>query len=149
MVIIIEHDQQLLLNELENLVQQNVCGTFRLLRELLRLLQVREGLLAKVRHALLNSKREIAEENGRVSVGVIELIPNVGMLLLTNKIRDQRSLSGSGIRSHQRDRQRQVCLQSFNQMRSRQNLRRAPRRQQLGAQKEGARQRQPGRRCLI
>ena len=83
----------MLLNALEDLVQQNVCSAFRLLRELLRLLQVREGLLAKVRHALLNSKREIAEEHRRVSVGVIELIPNVRMLLLTNKVRDQRSLS--------------------------------------------------------
>src|ERR1041384_8531444 len=110
MVIIIEHDQQLLLNELENLVQQNVCGTFRLLRELLRLLQVREGLLAKVRHALLNSKREIAEEDGRVSVRVIELIPNVRVLLLTNKVRDQRSLSGPRIRSHECSRQPPVCL---------------------------------------
>ena len=100
MMIIIEHDQQLLFDALENLVQQHIRGSFRLLRELLRLLQVREGLLAKLRHPLLNSKREIAEEDRRVSVCVIELIPNVWMLLLTNKVRDQRRLAGAGIRSH-------------------------------------------------
>src|SRR5437588_2853654 len=105
MMIVIEDYDHLLLDPFENLIQEHICGALWLLRQLLRLLQVSKNRFAKIRDSLLNAVREIAEEHGRIGVRVIELIPDVRSLLLSQKVRHQRCLSRSGIGSDQRYRQ--------------------------------------------
>src|SRR5258706_12704516 len=67
---------------------------------------------------------------------MIQLIPDVRPLLLTQKICNQSSFSRAGVGRNQRHWQCQVCLQTCDQTRTRQNFRRRSRRQKLGSQKK-------------
>src|SRR5205814_9114444 len=55
MMIVVKYHDQLLLDALHNLVDQDIRGTFGLLREVVTLLEVSEGNVPEARHALANS----------------------------------------------------------------------------------------------
>src|SRR5215813_10351411 len=132
MMIIVEHYDELLLNVLENFVQQDISSAFWLLREFVRL-QVSEYCFAEVRDALLDSVCEISNKHGRVAVCMIELIPDVGLFLLTQEISHQSGLARTGVGRDQRHRQREVRVQTLDQSFAEKQLGRRSGRQQFCA----------------
>jgi hypothetical protein len=63
--------------------------------------------------------REVAEEDERVGVRVVELIPDELPGLLADEIRDQRGFTRAGGGGDERDRVREVGLEALRQTRAR------------------------------
>ena len=102
-VIVVQDQNQLLFDSLQNLVQENVDGAFRMLGEFTgSFLQVRKESLAKPRHLLPNPKCEVTKENRWIGIRMVELIPDKLSLVDSQKVRDQGSLAGTGIGGDQR-----------------------------------------------
>src|SRR5258708_15827842 len=92
-MIVVQNQNHLLLDAFQNLIQEYVGCSFRLLREFLRLLQERKHRLTKAGDSLLNSVSQITEENSRVGIRVIQLIPDISPFLLPQKIAHQTCFS--------------------------------------------------------
>src|SRR5713226_6331748 len=138
-MIIIQHDDQLLLNMLKNFIQQNIDGALGLLPEFRGLLQVSEERVPKAGDSLLDSVCQVTQKSGRVGVCVIQLIPDERPLLLAKKVGNQRRLSRSRVSGDERHGQFQVRVQAFDQAWTRQHLGSRSRRQEFGAQKKRSR----------
>src|SRR5262245_49898528 len=94
MMIIVEHEDQLVLDMFEHLIDQYIYRTFRILVYLgCFLLQVGECRLPEAGNDLLDSMCDVTEEGYRVGVSVIELIPDNLFCPLTYEIGDQRGFS--------------------------------------------------------
>src|SRR2546423_10317288 len=81
--------------------------------------------------------RDVAEEDERVGVRLVELIPDEGALARADEVGDECGLARTCGRCDERDGVREVLLHALRQTRSRQERRRGARRQKLRAQGAG------------
>jgi len=132
-VIIVEDDDQLLLDAFEDLIQQHVNTALGLLSQFVSLLQLSEHRVAKSGNLLLDSMCQIAQKNRRICIGVIQLVPNVGLFLFAQKVGNQRSLSRTGISCDQRNRKREVPMQALDEPGTGKHVRRRTWRQKFCA----------------
>src|ERR1044072_7167513 len=137
-MIVVEDEDELLLDAVEDFVEEHVHGALWRLREFFgRRLHVGHRGVAEAGDYLLDAVRDVAEEDERVRVGLVELIPDERGAARAYEVRDEGGLAGAGGRRDERDGVREVLLQALGQARARQERRRGARRQELRAQEEG------------
>ncbi len=137
-VVVVEDEDELLLDAVEHFVEEHVDGALRLLGQLLGgLVHVRDGRVAEAGDDLLDAVRDVAEEDERVGVGLVKLVPDEGARARAHEVGDERGLSRPRGRGDERDGVREVLLQPLDEARARQKRRRGARRQKLRAQEEG------------
>src|SRR6266508_4648990 len=113
MVIVVENKDELLFNSFQNLVKENVRGALRMLRDFAGgFLKIRKHGLAKSRHQLLDAEGEITKKHRRVSVGVIQLIPDELSLVSSQKVCNQGRFSRAGIGCNEGQRVTEICEQT-------------------------------------
>jgi hypothetical protein len=118
-VVVVEHDDKLTADYLENLVQEHVNGARWIAGDLVsRLPQVGKRDVAEAWHGLPDSVREIFEEDKRVGVRVVELIPDELACVCLDEARDECSFTGASGGGDERDRVREVGLEAFDQARA-------------------------------
>src|SRR2546423_13584424 len=102
MVVIVQHQDELLLNSLQNFVQENVYRAFGMLCEFAGgFLQIGKQGFAKARHKLLDAETQITKKDGRISICVVQLVPDELTFVCAEKIRDQSGFSRAGVGSNQ------------------------------------------------
>jgi hypothetical protein len=96
-VVVVEDEDHARVNRVEYLVQENVGRALGLRREFGgRLLEVRERGLAEARDDLPQPVRDVAEEDGRVCVRAIQLIPDELARFRPHEVGDEGGLARSG-----------------------------------------------------
>ena len=64
-------------------------------------LQIGKQSFAKARHMLLDAETQITKKDRRVSIGVVELVPDKLTFVGSEKIRDQSGFARSGVGGNQ------------------------------------------------
>ena len=90
--------------------------------------------------------RQIAEEDERVGVRVVELIPDKASVARAYEVGDERGLARPGGRGDERDGVPEVLLETLGESRARQQRGRGARRQKLRPEEEGGEYRRRRRR---
>src|SRR5688572_19109747 len=115
MMVIIQHQNELLLYLFQNFVEENVYRALGVLREFTRcFLQIGKHGLAKARYKLLDTEGQVSKKNGRVRVRVIQLVPDKLAFVSAQKIRHQGGFSRSGIGGYQRQRKAEICEETVS-----------------------------------
>ena len=137
MVVVVEDEYELLLGAVKHFVQEHVDGAFGSLREFFRrLLHVGDRGVAEAVDDLSYAVRDVAEEDERVCVRPVELIPDEGALARAYEVGDESCFAGACGSRDERDGVREVLLHALCESRSRQERRRGARRQKFRAQEE-------------
>jgi hypothetical protein len=77
MVVIVQHENELLFNSIQNFVQENVYGAFGVLREFAGgFLQIGKKGFAKAWDKLLNAETQVTKKDRRIGIGVVQLVPD-------------------------------------------------------------------------
>ena len=82
--------------------------------------QVWKDGFSECRIEILDAVRHIPEEDDRIGVSMIELVPNRGPCLAANKVGDQRGLAASGVRRNHCYGRAYVGLELLREPRARQ-----------------------------
>jgi hypothetical protein len=103
---------------LEYLVYQQVGGSFRKAMQLfVSFAQVGKDSFTEGRIEILDALRYITQEDNRIRVSMVELVPNRGPRLAPNKVSDQSGFAASGVRRNHCDGRVEVGLQLFGKPR--------------------------------
>src|SRR5687768_7622888 len=102
MMVIVQHQDELLLDSLQDFVQKNIRSAFRVLRDFTgSFLKVGEERFTKAGYSLLDAKSEIPQEHRGVSIGMIQLVPNKLSLVGSEEIGHQGGFSRPGVGGNQ------------------------------------------------
>ena len=72
MMIVIQNQNQLLINPLQHFIQEHINRALRMFGQFTRtFLQIGKHCLAKARHHLLNTGRDVTKEDKRICVGMV------------------------------------------------------------------------------
>src|SRR5882672_9129964 len=119
MVVVVQHQDELLFDSLQHLVEKNVDGAFGMLREFAgSFLEIRKESFAKAGHLLPNTEGEVAKKHRRIRIRVVKLVPDKFSLVSSQEVRDQGGLSGAGIGRDHGQGIAEICQQTIRKSRT-------------------------------
>jgi hypothetical protein len=108
-MVIVQHKDKRLVDRLEDFVDQKIRSAFwKTEHILIRLAQIWKDRLAEFGIEVSDPVCDVTEEDYRVCVGVIELVPDRWPRLVADKIGDERGFAATGISGDERDERSEI-----------------------------------------